>query len=286
MKPLIDSAAFFLNKCGVPEAKTNAELLLAHVLQVKRTEVYLMEGPIPAALKRRFQVLVRERAKSRKPLAYLTGYEEFMGLRFQVLPKTTLIPRPETETLVETVLERLRAKPSGDSLRIMDVGAGTGCVGISLYKMLPEYQVHLTAVELTPEAAAVIRMNARSLEIPEERLQIRQGFFQDLKFKNQFDVIAANLPYIEQSDIKKLQPEIRLWEPPQALCGGPDGLILIRQLIELAQSWLKPGGLLALEFGDGQTGKIKKRLSQFKFKDIRLNKDLQGKFRVICAERE
>jgi release factor glutamine methyltransferase len=224
----------------------------------------------------RFEGLIRRRER-REPLPYLLGYREWMGMRFQVTP-AVLIPRPETETLVEDTASRLPA-----DARILDVGAGSGCISIGLAKLLPRSKV--TALELSPEAAAVARENIEALA-PSRVALIEGGFPEAALDLGPFDALVSNPPYIPTKEVEKLAPELRMHEPRLALDGGVDGLRIIRSLIQDGAEIVAPGGLLALELALGQAGKVGELVrGSGLWCDVDVRQDLAGVDRVLLARR-
>jgi release factor glutamine methyltransferase len=249
-----------LAAAGVETPRLDAELLLAHVLGVNRA--YLHAHPdriLTPDQETAFEALLRRR-EAREPLPYLLGRWEFLGMPFRVTP-AVLIPRPETETLVEGAAARLR-----DGARILDVGAGSGCVGIGLAKLLPGARV--TALEPSAEAAAVAQENAAALGVS-DRVEVIEGWFPGAAAGlGLFDAVVSNPPYIPSADVERLAPELRLYEPRLALDGGADGLDVIRALAAESPAVLRPGGLLAIEIALGQseavTGLLKAQRSRSK----------------------
>jgi release factor glutamine methyltransferase len=219
------------------------------------------------------------RRAAREPLQYITGVQEFFGLPLRVTPDT-LIPRPETEHLVEAVLAWAAAQPPTLlRLRLVDVGTGSGAIAIALAKQVPDAEI--SAGDVSTAALAVARDNA-------ERLHARVHFVaSDLleAFAEQplFDAIVTNPPYVPDVDGAMLQAEVRDFEPRVALFGGTDGLDLYRRLIPAAHSALRPGGLLAMEFGFGQQEPLSDLLAGWR--DVRFIEDYAGIPRIVLAER-
>lgn len=226
----------------------DAELLLAHALGLDRTRLHLHpDDPVPEAAARRFAAFLARRA-AREPLSYLTGVQEFWSLRLRVTPEV-LIPRSETEGIVEAFLER-NARP--DPL-VLDVGTGSGCVAIAVARELPA--ARLQATDLSPEALEVARLNAAEQGVG-DRVVFHQGdLFEPLRqaeFEERFDAILSNPPYIGAAELPGLEPEVRDHEPRIALTPGDDPLLIHRRLAREARAFLKSGGHLIVEFGLGQ----------------------------------
>jgi release factor glutamine methyltransferase len=258
--------------------RRDAEVLLAHVLE--RDRAWLLAHPeaeLSAALLAEFRERVTRRA-AREPLQYITGGQEFFGFGLHVTP-ATLIPRPETEHLVEAVLA-WAALRSPATLRVLDVGTGSGAIAIALAKKLPSAEV--SACDLSTAALAVARGNAEHLGA---RVRfVASDLLEAFAEHPHFDVIAANPPYVPQTDSATLQSEVRDFEPHLALFAGADGLDVYRRLIPQARSALRPGGLLAMELGFGQQEPLRELLAGWS--DVRFVEDYAGIARVVLAERQ
>ncbi len=261
-------------------ARRDAETLLLHVASLSRAELLAY----PDRELSPYQVEAYEAAIARRlrhePIQYITGNQEFYGLAFAVTP-AVLIPRPETEHLVESVLERLH---HDRSLAIADIGTGSGAIAVALATQLPQAKV--TATDISPSALAVAQANAHS-----HRLDSRINFFlcdllEALPADQQtgyFDAIVSNPPYIPTTDSPQLHPQVREHEPASALFAGIDGLEIYRRLIPVAGQALKPGGLLALEIGYGQREKLERLMTGWR--EVNFLDDLQGIPRVLLARR-
>ena len=279
--PILDAA-------GVETPRRDAELLLAHALGRDRTYLFAhTHDPLPAETAGLFDELVRRRA-AREPLPYLIGAWEFMGMPFRVTP-AVLIPRPETEVLVEAAARLvegpgLRVECAAGSVSILDVGAGSGCIAISLATLLPGARV--TALEPCRESLEVTRANAAALGVA-DRVSLLQGWFPgDAAGLGPFDAIVSNPPYIPTGEIDSLDPELRIYEPRLALDGGPDGLCVHRALARHAPELLAPGGFLAVEVARGQAEAVI-RLLQLAgaWQEPEIVPDLAGIARVVVARR-
>jgi release factor glutamine methyltransferase len=243
---LRESARCIQAATGSDEAHLEAELLLRHALVVSREQLYLrLANSLTETQVRSFEALVRRRL-SHEPMAYITGKREFFGLEFEVTP-AALIPRPETETLVEAVIEFCPRIHDGP-ITMADVGVGCGTIGVSLAHSLPA--VRVIAIDQAADALALARRNAEKHRVT-EGIDFREG---DLlaPLTEPVDVIAANLPYVRRADWEALPPEIRDWEPRLALDGGEDGLRVIERLLREAPRHLAPSGALFAEIGDDQ----------------------------------
>lgn len=268
--------------------RRDANVLLGHVLG--RDRVWLLAHPedeLPVAAEMAFFTAVNARA-AHTPLQHLTGRQEFYGLDLALSPDT-LIPRPDTEILVEAVLQwagALWPQPTAEHpLRMADVGTGTGAIALALAANLPHATIH--ALDLSPAVRPVVEANIARLGLSQ---QVHFGISDLLaaltpqdSARMRLDAVVSNPPYIPASDGPTLQPEVRDFEPHAALFAGPDGLAVYRRLIPQAQAALRPGGLLALEFGFGQQPSIEALLADWR--DVEFRDDLAGIPRVALALR-
>lgn len=254
-------------KLGLDSPRLTAELLLAHVLHVSRVRLYTdLDRPLEAAELGVVRSLIVRRA-SGEPTSYLTGTREFYGRTFAVDPRV-LVPRPETELLVEAVLQLV---PRDAEVRVLDLCTGSGCVGITLALERPRARV--LATDASPGAVEVARANAGALGAA-ERFDARLGdLLAPVEGEAPFDVVVANPPYVPRGEIPTLPPEVRR-EPPLALDGGPDGLEVVRRIATAAPGRLVPGGLLALEIGDGQGPAVHSLLEAAGYGSVRIERDL------------
>ena len=256
---------------GVDHARLTAEVLLGHVLGLSRAQVLArLERDLGEAERARFEALVG-RAANGEPLAYLTGQREFFGLDFEVTPDV-LVPRPETELLVERALAVLGAGP----VHVVDVGTGSGIIAVTLAARRP--LAHVTALDVSPAALTVARRNAERLGVA-ERVRFRQQDLLD-PAPEAADLICANLPYIPAADLAAL--DVSRHEPRLALDGGPDGLDLIRRLVAQAVTVLAAQGGLLLEI-EARQGPAVATLcaSAFPGASIEIVRDLAGLDRVV-----
>jgi release factor glutamine methyltransferase len=257
----------YLADRGVENARLNAEHLLAHALGLKRMELYLQfDRPLTESERAPLRDLVKRRG-AREPLQHVLGTAEFHGRTF-ACDKRALVPRPETEQLVELALEMAKDKPAAT---ILDIGTGSGVIALTIALELPSATLHAT--DLSPDALALAAENAARHALT-DRIVFHQA---DLLPPDnaRFDLIIANLPYIPAEEIASLSPEVR-HDPASALDGGADGLDLIRRLIDTAPDRLAPGGALLLEIGLGQADAVNTLLSARKFRDISVRPDYQN----------
>jgi release factor glutamine methyltransferase len=267
---------YFLDK-GVENPRLDAEVLLSHILRKERLYLYVhFDQPLEEAELSAFRSAVKQRA-ARLPVAYITGIKEFMGLEFEVTP-SVLIPRPDTEILVEAALSRLTTV---DNPCILDLGTGSGAIGISLLANLPTAKG--VTVDISAEALVVAKGNA-ARHLVSERLTFCQGdLFSPVKGQ-MFTAIVSNPPYIPEADIAGLTPEVQQ-EPNLALAGGKDGLDFYRRIILEGRKYLKDSGFIAVEVGIGQAQLVAKMAEEagcFKVSDI--IKDYGGIDRVVVLE--
>lgn len=260
-------------------SRRDAETLLAHILQHDRAWLLAHADDDLAATDLDTLRALATRRAANEPLQHLTGTQEFFGLAFRVTPDV-LIPRPETEHLVEAVLDFARALPD-PHLRIVDVGTGSGAIAITLASVLEHASV--TAIDISPAALAVARDNSARLGIG-DRIRFLEGdLLTPLAGEAAFDVIASNPPYVALEDAPTLAPEVRDHEPALALYAGPHGLDIYRRLIPQAFDLLRPGGLLALEIGFGQREALIELLSTWQ--SVRFIDDYASIPRVAVAIR-
>ena len=282
-------AETYLNKFKTPNAKIDAEYLLAHILNCKRQELYLnSERELSNDEINIFKGFVQRRSK-REPIQYIIGEEEFRGFIFKVT-RDVLIPRPETELLVEEAVKIASGlqPPAPEQLTIIDLCTGSGCIAVSAAKEITESRLYAT--DISEKALAVARENAKK-HCVENKITFLQGsFFEPLKDKGlegKIDIMLSNPPYVSKKDMEKLQPEIKEYEPPIALYGGEDGLDSYGTIIPQALPYLKKGGYLILEIGYGQAEGVKELFAQHPaYSKIEIIKDLSGIERVVKARHE
>lgn len=275
IKELIDWTTRFFSDRGLKEPRLEAEVLLAHVLLQNRVYLYThFDKPINQEERKQFRELIKRRIKG-EPLAYIVGHKEFMSLDFRV-NRAVLIPRPETELLVEEILEIARGR---EGLRICDVGTGSGAIAVSLAFYLPGARVY--ASDISADALEKARENAAKHDVT---VTFSQG---DLLFpfskEEPFDIIAANLPYISKEEYQKLDSGIKGYEPPSALLSPGDGLDIYRRLLPQAAALLPPKGCLFLEIGCEQGRGAREIAQGWEGKEI--VKDLAGRDRLLKARR-
>lgn len=272
-----------LRKAGVPEARRQAGSLLGYVLGRDRSFILThAEDALGEEQAERFRECLERRAQG-EPLQYITGNQEFFGLDFEVT-RDVLIPRPETELLIETAL-KLFAGPA-DSPFICDVGTGSGCIVITLMQQLKEARA--VAVDISPGALGVARRNAERHSVAERIDFVLSDCFAALTSRESrasFDLIVSNPPYVEEGAMADLQREVRDFEPRNALAAGADGLEVIRRLLVEGPSFLKPGGYFLFEIGFNQAVAVEQLLDPKIWKLMDIHKDLQGLPRTVALQR-
>jgi release factor glutamine methyltransferase len=281
---LLREGTAILSRGGIENAAQEAAWLLEAVLTRTRLELHLNDRAAVAPGDRRRVLGLLARRVAREPLQHILGTQEFCGLDFHVGP-AVLIPRPETELLVREVV--LFAQGASAPV-IADVGAGSGCIAVAVARALPGARLFATDV-----SGAALRVGLRNAERHgvEERVRFLEGDLLEplarFGLYGQVSVVVSNPPYIPDSQLDDLQPEVRGYEPQVALRGGPDGLVIHRSLLQVAPMFLRPGGLLVLEVGQGQAPAVARWASEYDvYGNIRIIKDDAGIQRVVCATRK
>ena len=272
----INRSTEFLEKKNIESPRVNAEHLLAHVLKCKRLDLYLaFDRPLKENEINIYRELIVRRGKT-EPLQYIIGTVEFYGMEFKVNP-SVLIPRPETEVLIEKILETVNKE---GSLKILDIGTGSGNIVIPLARNLPNSQ--LTAIDISEEAVIMARENAELHNIDR---QVNFSVVDLMNFSNSeanyFDIIVSNPPYVSLKDYSELRPELKNHEPKVALTDNNDGLNFYRTISWKAKSLLKKNGMIFFEIGMGQVDEVKSILLKNSFSGIEIFKDYSNIDRVI-----
>jgi release factor glutamine methyltransferase len=285
-KSVVDLISYGVNQlrqAGALSPRLDAELILAHVLEKDRYFIYMNPGYRPGDdAERRFCDLLNQRVKG-KPVQYIVGRQEFMGLDFLVNP-SVLIPRPDTELLVESVLDWLKEYEKETTVVLADIGTGSGAIAVSMAYYSSNTRIIATDVSI--EAIEVAEYNARKHGV-EERIEFVQGdLFQPLEKLNlqcRLDGIITNPPYITEEEMDNLQREVKV-EPRLALYGGKDGLDFYRRIAVQAPAYLVPGGLLAMEIGYNQADSVAGIIKETgKFEPVKVLKDLEDRDRVVFS---
>ena len=274
---LINLSAGYLQEKGCSSPRLDAELLLGHVLGLERLDLYLnFDKPLNADEVAAYRTLIGRRGQ-RIPVAYLTGQREFYSLPLQV-SEGVLIPRPETEFVVDKVLELLEP---GIPTEILELGTGSGAIALALACQDPGFRV--TAVDVSPAALAVARANAERLEVQNQITFVESDLFQ--KISGTYKVICSNPPYIKKSELSALAPEVAA-EPALALDGGLDGLDFYRRIFNQAASFLEQPGFVVLEIGWDQAGDVRRLGEEAGFTWLETVKDYGGHDRVVAFKWE
>jgi release factor glutamine methyltransferase len=286
---LLRKSTEYLEAAGIDDALSEAEMLVFHTVNMDRLDAYLNNPEVKSADSAKVRRLIQRRIKG-EPVQYIIGHIEFLGLTIRV-GKGVLIPRPETELLVEEVIKTVKSKAlnaksseknssrfTPHALRtLLDLCTGTGCIALSLAKEFPDAVVHGT--DLSNEALAYAKKNAKANTIKNARFS-QGSLFEPMKGKK-FDIITANPPYIRRDEIETLQREIRDWEPVAALDGGMDGMDFYRAILSSAGSYLNPNGFLFLELGYDQAESAQKIARAEGFREITVINDYAGIGRIL-----
>ena len=276
----LDKAVAFLTKQGVPEARANAEFIMAEALRAGRSELQLHHLRVPTDKQERVFWGNVERRGKRVPLAYILGNQPFMGLEIKVSPDV-LIPRPETEEVVACAVELLKDR-AGHTLNILEFGTGTGCIAVALAESLRHATVYAT--DISDAALKLALENALGHHVERRIRFVKEDLFREASLKGWADLVISNPPYIPTKVIATLEPEV-LKEPFLALDGGKDGLDALRAIIAAAPGYLKKGGWLVLEIGHAQGPAVLRLLEKAGFDGRLVRKDLQGHDRIAVARR-
>ena len=279
LKQALASAVDRLESADVGSPRMNAEVLLMFVLGVNRAYLYAHpERELTSEEQSRYDEVLAQRATG-MPSQYITGHQEFWGLDFIVSP-AVLIPRPDTEHLVETVLELAREVPRP---KIVDVGTGSGCIALSLAHELKNAEVY--AVDASGEALDIPRANAVRLQLDRRVRFMQSNILEALVNANWLDFVVSNPPYVGFEEADKVQKSVRDFEPRMAVFAGEQGLDVIAPLVAQAHPALKPGGWLAVEIGYSMRDAVLNLLNPTMWEDIRVVPDLQGIPRVVAARK-
>jgi release factor glutamine methyltransferase len=274
---IIKKTTDFLAGKGIESARLNAELLVGHALELKRMQLYLQfERLLTEPELEKIRPLVRRRGQH-EPVQYIIGATDFHGLRLKV-DRRALIPRPETELLVEGVIQKLAAPPG----RILDLGTGSGAIALALAKHYAAAAV--TALDRSEDALALARENALTTGLSSRVEFLRSDWFGQLPAGARFDLIVANPPYLSETEAAATQPEVREFEPRAALISADGtGLGDLQAIIAGAPGYLAPGGLLALETGIAQHRPLMQAITSAGFGSVDSKQDLTGRDRFLLA---
>jgi release factor glutamine methyltransferase len=278
---IVDAAARRLARARVENPRLDAELLLAQAAGVTRAILFAGSIELHDETLRRFEALIRRRA-AREPLAYITGRKEFYSLEFEVTP-AVLVPRPETETIVDVAL---KFAAEHRNCRLLDIGTGCGAIALAIVSNAPG--VRVVATDISMDALAIAHRNAVRLGLESGMRFVHADCWDTLDGGEPlgwFDIVVSNPPYVCDSEIARLEPEIRNFEPRIALDGGPDGLESYRRIVAGLGDHLFDGGVVILEVGNGQADAVGEMLQAAGCVDVRVSNDLSGIPRAVHARR-
>ncbi len=275
----LELSSKFLEKKGIESARMNAELLLAHILECKRLDLYLrFNQPLNKKETDIYRNFITRRGNF-EPYQYIVGDAEFYGLKF-IVDKNVLIPRPETEILVETILEKY---PKDEELKILDIGAGSGNIPITLAVNMPKSKI--ISIDVSSEAIKIAEQNRELYD-----LKSRVGFIKsDIltenleKYNNTFNIIVSNPPYVKKEEFKTLQKEIVDFEPDIAVTDFEDGLKFYKEISKKSLPLLKEKGILFFEVGQGQAEEVENIMIENGFTNVEIQKDLSDIERVVLG---
>lgn len=268
----------YLQKKGVEAPRANAEILLAEILKCKRLELYLsFDKPLAENEVQNYREAIRKRGL-RIPLQYIVGNVEFYGLKL-IVNENVLIPRPETELLVEKIINE---SVKSASLKILDIGVGSGNISLSILKNLPNTNV--VAIDISVSALQVAKQNAE-LNSLQDRIELKHFDIMkdDLNSLGKFDLIVSNPPYVSVNDFESLEPELKVHEPRIALTDNSNGISFYKRIIEVSDQILDKHGKIYFELGMGQSMQVKNLFEQNGFNNILMTKDYSGIDRIISV---
>ncbi|HET9837894.1 MAG TPA: peptide chain release factor N(5)-glutamine methyltransferase [Candidatus Angelobacter sp.] len=281
LRQAIDAAYQLFVEKDVPSPRLNAELLMMFVLGRERAYLFAHpERPLSLEERAHYDEVIRERARG-CPTQYITGHQEFWGLDLLVSP-AVLIPRPETEHVVETVLELVNEyhHDGPARLRLLDVGTGSGCIALALASELPHAEIH--ACDISDEALEIARINAARLGIGGKVL-FRKSDLLSVYAGEKFDFVISNPPYVGEADLDKVQKQVREFEPRIAVFSGHEGMDIYRKLVPQAREHLRDRGWFVAEIGFSEEARVRELLRDWS--DVQVTADLQSIPRVIAARK-
>jgi release factor glutamine methyltransferase len=284
IQKLLNWIAGFLKEKNIDSPRLSAELLLSHVLSLKRIELYTRFDMVVEQQQLSILRDLVRRAGRNEPVPYLVGKTEFYSIELEIAPDC-LIPRPETELLVERAIEFLR-KRQGPQL-VCDLCTGSGCIAVAIAKNFPD--AHITATDISDTALSVAARNIEKHALKDRIDPLCGDLFDPIVPQldtSQFDLIVCNPPYVSTSEYEALEPNVKEYEPRLALHAGPDGLDIYKRIAEKADAFLKPGGALMLEIGYAQGPAVRQLLeSSAPFTNIKIEKDFQNNDRIVTASK-
>ena len=277
---LLEWASGYLSRRGFDEARLHVELMLAHVLRLKRLDLYLQfDRPLTPEERGAFRALFERRLKH-EPLQYILGETEFMGLSLAV-DRSVLIPRPETELLVERAVEFLKAR-TDQKAEVLDIGTGSGNIAVALGAMAPGATI--VSMDTSADALRVAATNVARHKLANVTL-LEADVFGEFLSGRRFDLLISNPPYVSREEFQALEPEVRDHEPSSAVTDNADGMRVITRIAQIASPRLRPGGALFMELGYNQSERVRELLAASGLADIELIPDFARIPRVIAARR-
>ncbi len=279
---LITWGTEYLTEKIISDARLNVELMLAHVLRFNRIQLYTnFDRPLSDDELAQFKLLLKRRL-THEPIQYILGDTEFMGLKFAV-DKRVLIPRADTEILVETVIEKINVDFAGEEvINILEIGTGSGCIAISLAKMLPNASI--VSIDQSDEALQIASANAAANNVTDRTTFLTKDFLRDNEFSQKFHCIISNPPYISNEEYSLLDTEVREFEPKIALADGNDGLTFYHSIASRCKINLLNKGFIAVEHAYNQSDSVQNIFSNNSWKNIKSIKDYGGNYRCVIAE--
>jgi len=286
IRDLLNVTSDYLKRKDIEAPRLNAEVLLAHLLGLSRVQLYLrFDQPLNEQEVSRYRVLIKRRL-NREPTQYITGWQEFWSLDFKVGP-AVLIPRPESELLVEKALSLYREGriPQTDKLRLLDLCTGCGALAVALAREIPDAAVWAT--DISEEALAIARRNAAKHNVT-SRMEFMTGNLCEPSLARNltFDLIVSNPPYIRSDDFDDLPPEVRMHEPRLALDGGKEGMVYIERILRIGPDCLRPGGWVLVEMDPEQTSNALELIKETgQYEEWERAEDYSHRYRVVVARR-
>lgn len=275
---ILNGSVSYLEKHSIENAKIDAELIIAYILGIRRIDIYLhFEKPISDDEISKIKEMLNLRAKKRIPVQYIIKSEGFYGNEFFV-DENVLIPRPETEILVEYCIDIVKEI---DEPKILDIGTGSGAIAISIGKEIPKAKV--LAIDFSEEALKIAEQNSINNSVSNVKF-VSSNIFSNVSYKN-FDLIVSNPPYIPINEYNNLMPEVKNYEPKNALVAEENGLFFYNNIINRAKSHLKSGGFLAFEVGYSQSKKVFNMMKEKSYKNIKIYSDYSDIERVVIGEK-
>ncbi len=284
IRQLLEWTTEYFRKAKLEEPLLCAQLLLAKVMKCNKVDLYLrFEQPVSSVQRDEFRELVK-RAYQGEPIAYILGEKEFFSLPIKI-NRSVLIPRPETELLVQWVVRKARESYSENPrIDILDIGSGSGCISIALAKNLP-VDANIIACDISQQALEIANENCKIHAVTDKITLKRSNLFESIDNSYRFDFIVSNPPYITEKDYNDLPKSIKEYEPTEALLAGTDGLDVINKLIEKSQNYLKSGGWLVFEIGYNQREQVEKKLRENRYENVDFEKDANNIPRIAIGQK-